>query len=82
MTTLAKGYFAHMLPERQPTLRELAERAVTAAVAFNSYRGDDAEWDRRDHAALDASAAFHAALSDAGIDKPLLDALLNSGVVA
>jgi hypothetical protein len=81
MTTLAKGIYAELLPERQPTLRELAERAVTAAVAFNSYRGDDTEWDRRDHAALDASAAFHAALAQAGIDKPLLDALLDAGVM-
>ena len=75
------GLYASKLPSEEPTLRQLAVRAVQADEAFARYCSatvavpdsaeDDEEFGRLEAAQFETREALYAALAKQGIDRDL-----------
>lgn len=72
------GLYAHQLPPRKPTLRQLAVRAVQTDAAVTAvYAGgaSHAMIDAAEDAQFEAREALYEALAEHGIDRALADSL-------
>ncbi len=79
-TDAIRGAFADKIPPMEPTLRDLAIRAIETDEAFHGAHGrganiTDTEYLRLDEAAYDAQAALRAHLMGLGLDKSMIASL-------
>lgn len=76
----ALGLYFDKLPPAQPTLADLARRAIATEAALSLKAAsaigcNSEEWNRLEADAFDARAELRAALMNLGLTKPIIDRL-------
>ena len=82
-TDAIRGAFADKIPPMEPTLRDLAIRAVEDADAFSEADEGiiDDEFHRLDHTSIDARDALYVKLGGLGLDRALLTRMGKAGIL-
>lgn len=71
--TVTRPAFAHKLPPREPTIRELWQRAIDAEKHAAAMRDSDCEYHSEEMAALDALAEMWDAIErETGLSRDMI----------
>ena len=83
-----EGLYAGLLPKQEPTLRQLAERAISARYSFHEFDrseasdGERIKWAEMNLADWKAVSDFKSALVDlTGIPRTMWLALMEEGIL-